>query len=149
MRKNTRATSETSPQNPRTQLKHSIKNSSATGFLSLHRARFSSTAQCQAAFKFCKAGWCPFYKNSNVQYITLCNLNLYSFVPIGGTHQFVQARREKKKEKRITLLWLFPPGIIVNRVNQNLVWWGSSMRASVQYPSTADNNRQLLPSDTE
>lgn len=113
-RKNTRAILETSPPIPRTQLEHSIKTSGATGLLSL--PHYISTAQCQAALRFCKVGWCPFYKNINLQYITLHNFNLYRF----SLPQVTHISFYKLKIIIIILLWLFTSGIIVNSAHQNL-----------------------------
>lgn len=94
--------------------------------LPFHGIHCFTFLQCnvETASKFCKVDWCPFYKNINLQYITLSNLNLYIFFPpvIGDTRQFVQVRKN---------IWLFTSGLIVNRINQK--WWGGYCLRKYKY----------------
>lgn len=106
------------PPIPHTQ--HSIKPSCATGCLSLPRS--ISTAQSQTALGFCKVGWCPFYKNTNLQYITLHHFNLHRFPLPQVTHiSFYKLGKKKVMLPLVIYIWE-----IVNSVNQNLEQWVES-----------------------
>lgn len=107
---------ETSPI-PHTLVEHSVMKCSSTTGVPFHCIHYFTFLQCnvETASKFCKVDRCPFYKNINLQYITLNNFHLYIFFPliIGDTRQFVQVRKKH--------IWLFTSGSRVNRANQK---WG-------------------------
>lgn len=97
IRKNTRAIWR-HPQIPHTLLEHSVLKCLSTMGVPSHCIHYFTFLQCnvETASLFCKVDRCSFYKNINLQYITLNNFNLYIFFPpiIGDTRQFVQIRKK-------------------------------------------------------